>query len=389
MKIVILCARFPYPLEKGDKLRMYYQIKYLSRNHDIHLISINESYPSDSELNEIKKYTKSIAVHTLDKNKSRRNASFGLLKGLPLQVGYFYDRKIATAIKEEIGSIKPDVIYCQLVRMAQYCKSLPYPKVLDYMDAFATSMQKRQDIVSFPLNMVYWMEAKLIKRYELAIYAFFDAHTIITAQDKESINLPNPIYVLPNGIETEYFKPGANVKQDYDIVFIGNMSYLPNIEAAEYLVNQLLPALKKVNPSIKMLIAGADPHARVKKLQSNNVEITGWVEDIREAYLAAKVFVAPLFSGTGQQNKILEAMSIGIPVITTSQVNQGILASHDEHLLIADDILAYVANYKMLINDEAKYHNIKSKARQFVESQYSWLSASDKLESILMDVAKA
>jgi glycosyltransferase involved in cell wall biosynthesis len=162
------------------------------------------------------------------------------------------------------------------------------------------------------------------------------------------------------------------IEKIHDIAFIGNMGYVPNVEGARYLVQELLPKLIKKYPNIKILIAGARPTALVQSFSSKNVTVTGWVEDIRIAYASANIFVAPLFLGSGQQNKILEAMSMEVPCITTNLVNNAIGAKDDSAIILADDANAFVKKIESLLDNPTEIQRIGIAGKEFVKDNYSW-----------------
>ncbi|MBK8082102.1 MAG: glycosyltransferase [Saprospiraceae bacterium] len=191
-------------------------------------------------------------------------------------------------------------------------------------------------------------------------------------------NEQNEIIINPNGVDDSFFNYPKEEKY-FDLVFVGNMGYLPNIEAVEFLVNTIMPLLSE---SINLLIAGARPHQRVLQLASHRVSVGGWYDDIREAYAQAKIFIAPIWSGTGQQNKILEAMAMGLPCITTSVVNNAIRAEDGTEIVLANDAETFSEKIKQLLNSEETILNIGIKAKNFVKQNYSWTTNIDSLSRI-------
>jgi glycosyltransferase involved in cell wall biosynthesis len=158
------------------------------------------------------------------------------------------------------------------------------------------------------------------------------------------------------------------------------MGYVPNVEGARYLVQEILPLLLRQFPAIKVLIAGARPTALVQSLASDNVTVTGWVEDIREAYASAKLFVAPLFLGSGQQNKILEAMAMKIPCVTSTLVNNAIGATPNEAIVLADDKVAFAKQITTLLQHPNHIDAISTAGLAYVQKHYSWESYVQILE---------
>ncbi|MFN7115947.1 MAG: glycosyltransferase [Saprospiraceae bacterium] len=384
MNLVILASRFPYPLEKGDKLRLYYQLKILSRTHPITLIVLNEEAVEPAHLEHVKTFCQHIHILRLSKLQIISNLIRGFLLGLPLQVSYFYTPRFKRHIINWIKYYKPDSVYCQLIRMAPYVMDLPIPKILDYQDAFSVGMQRRAERSPFWLKWFFLLETRRLQRYEQWAADRFNHCTIISEQDKSLLNIVNKdqVSVVPNGVDIEFFCPNWSFNKKYDIVFVGNMGYHPNVEAAKYLVKNVLPLLQQQLPNVTVLIAGARPTPEVKNLAGANVHISGWLDDIREAYWSAKLFMAPIFLGSGQQNKILEAMACALPCITTPQVNNAIHASVNETILLAEKAEDFANFAVQLLAEEARREQMGAHARKFVAARFSWQSATAILEQL-------
>lgn len=380
-----MLSRFPYPLEKGDKLRAFHQIKELSGDFEIHLYAISTDGANAAYLKELEPFCSSISVYKLNKIKLVFNVLFQVFTRKPFQVGYFYQRTIAKKIQQSIKINQIEHIYCQLIRTTEYVKNLhEIPKTLDYMDALSKGMERRMNREGFFKNiMIKWEYAKL-KDYESIIFDYFDHHTIISEQDRKFIFHRNQknIVLVQNGIDTEFFKK-QDKKKEFDIVFVGNLSYPPNVQACLTLVHKILPELKRQHPDIKVLLAGASPSKDVLKLAKKGVEVSGWVDDIRDSYLSAKIFVAPLEIGTGLQNKLLEAMSLGIPSITTKLVNNALGAVDKKDLLLADSMSDYVSFVNLLLTDIEFSKMISENGSVFVQQNFDWNSATQPLNSIL------
>ncbi|MGB4838895.1 MAG: glycosyltransferase [Saprospiraceae bacterium] len=381
MKILFLTSRFPYPLEKGDKLRAFHQIKVLSSSHEIHLVSILEEDPESGWLEKVAAYTASITTITIKPFERYVSVIKSLFSRRPVQIAWFYSSTIKKNINRICNELKPDHCYCQLTRMAEYAKDLPVKKTLDYMDSFGISMLRRANIVRFPLSLFYRIEGMRMIDYEASVSKKFNNLTIISQQDKNLLKFDGAsnIIVVGNGIDQYFTECLISKERIYELVFIGNMSYLPNIECAEYLVNKIMPLL----PShYRLLISGASPDSRVLALTSSKVQVSGWSEDIRESYLSGRVFVAPMWSGTGQQNKILEALSLGIPCVTTAAVNNAIEASPNEEILIAEAPEEFVVAIQTLLTNEQKYEEIMRKGKVFVIQKFDWKQKGNLLSSI-------
>ena len=378
--IIIITSRFPFPLDKGDKLRIYHQIKSLSQHHDIHLISLNtERKISNKIINELKKYCKKIHIIRIGTITKLLNVIRSFIKKEPLQVGYFYSKKAHEKIKSIIIQTKPDWCYAQLIRTAKYVRS-ENNNIIDYMDAFSKGIERR--ITKFPLlfQPIINREYKVTKKYESEVFNDFKHHTIITSNDREYINHINrdKIHIIPNGVDTSYFQPKQDKIKKFDVVFVGNMSYPPNIEAAIYLCEQVLPIIEQKYGQCNILIGGTNPHKRIQKLANKNVTISGWVNDIREIYASGKIFAAPMFMGTGLQNKLLEAMAMGIPCVTTKLANKALLANKAQ-IIIADNKLDVANACVKILKNKNLANKLKHEALQLMKEKYDWRAINNNL----------
>ncbi|NNC86634.1 MAG: glycosyltransferase [Bacteroidia bacterium] len=385
MKIVFLLSRVPYPLEKGDKLRAFQQLKGLSTNHEVHLVCLNDSalHPKTDSI--LSKYCKSISIFKLTKFERVFNVISGLLNNLPLQVGYFYSKKIHADVEQKIKDLEPDLVFCQLIRTAEYVKNLSgLKKVIDFQDAFSKGAEQRIQKSNIFLRLIYKYEHQSLLAYEKRVFDYFDDWLIISEQDRESIPHPNnnQIKIIPNGIDTDVYYP-KDVEKKYDLLFVGNMQYPPNIDSVRYLVSKILPGVKRLLPNIKVLIAGANPGSSLLKLQSKNIIFSGWVDDISECYADSKLFVAPMRIGTGLQNKLLEAMAMKLPCITTSLVNNALLAEHDKELIVkneAKDISSYIVE---LLTNKERAEALAQSGYQFALKNYDMKVVLSKLEQVI------
>lgn len=387
MKILVLLSRFPYPLEKGDKLRAYYQIQELAKGHEIVLCAVTDQPVKAAWKAELEKYCVELHVFQLRKPLMYWNTVKQFFTGKPYQTGYFYQSWIRRKMHEIIHKEQPDHIYCQLIRTTEYVKNIhAIPKTLDYMDALSKGMFRRAEMASGIKKHLITEEGKRLAEYEHRIFDYFNHHTIISSQDREFISHPQKkeIVVIENGISEAFSSYNKPVEKDRDLVFTGNMNYPPNIACCEYLVNEILPLLRRKKPGIRVLLSGANPHQRVKALAvQEEVTVTGWVEDIRDSYARAKLFVAPLFIGTGLQNKLLEAMAMGIPAITTPLANNALQAIEGESVIIAANAEQFTKAILNLLDDPNYWSIVAQTGREFVQAKYSWEGSVKKLEQVM------
>ena len=384
MKLLVILSRVPYPLDKGDKLRAFNQIKELSKNNQIILFALNDKELDEFALVELKKYCFAISIIKLSKLTIFFNLVRAVFNGKPLQVGYFYFNKAQKKVNSLIEKYKPDHIYCQLIRTAEYAK--PYPgisKTLDYMDVFSKGMERRKFTDPFYMLPIIAMEHRRLLKYEHNIFKYFNHKTIISDQDKDFIQHPqkNEIRIISNGIDTDYFN-AIPYKKEFELIFNGNMNYPPNVESVEYLVNKIMPLICAKLPKVRLLISGASPNKKVLALKSNRVEISGWIFDIRENFSKSKILVAPMQISIGLQNKLLEAMAMKLPCVTSKMANNALGAVPNHQVFVAETPEQYAQFIIELLQDEEKANNIGLNGYNFVVNKFNWKTTTALLEEL-------
>jgi sugar transferase (PEP-CTERM/EpsH1 system associated) len=375
MKVLVLLSRIPWPLKKGDKLRAYHHIRILAQEHKVVLVCLTDAAPHPQAVEHLSPYCEEIHFIKLSKLGILWNLATSIFNDKPFQVNYFYQKRAQRRVDKIIEKHMPRHLFVQLVRTAEYVKKYHViTSTFDYMDAFSVGAQRRVEKAFPGIRTLLSMEAKRLKKYENFVFNRFTHKTIISKTDRDLIEHPekNQIVILPNGVDFETFQPQPKTPKKFDLVFTGNMSYPPNIKAAQYLVEDILPLVKVPYPQISMAIAGAEPHSSVKKLASKNVVITGWVENITHIYSQSRIFIAPMHIGTGMQNKLLEAMAMNIPCITSSLAANAIGGTHLENMLIANSPQEYVEGIQLLMENPEIYTRIVTNAHQFVDNRYNW-----------------
>lgn len=385
MKLLVVLSRFPYPLEKGDKLRAYHQIRCLSEHHDIFLAAMHDKPVSSDDLQQLKPFCKEIFL--LENNYLKRcwNMGRAFFKGLPIQCGLFYNKKNAQKLDEIIQRVHPDHIYCQLFRMAEYVKDYSMPKTLDYQDVFSKGMARRAEKSKGLVKWFFNMEHRRVARYEAEIFDRFDHKTIITAVDRDLIPHPHreEIVVVPNGVEFDKFAYQGE-KKEYDLIFSGNMGYAPNVDAAEYLVREILPPLRMKFPNLRVVLCGATPAPRVQALSGEHVIVTGWVDSMTEWYAKSRIFIAPMRMGTGLQNKLLEAMSMHLPCITSPLAAHPLVeAEQHQSVISCSETKDYVVAVTQLLTEENSYNQLADSGYNYVRQFYDWKNAVRILDNLM------
>jgi len=389
MKILLLLPRFPYPLDKGDKLRAYHQIVELAKRHEIYLFALSHTPVPHDSCSRLLACCSAVSIVQIRWWESAWGILRALLSHRPLQLGYWSSRRARQAFADWERQVQPDVIYCQMVRTIPVVEGSSRRKVLDFQDALSLNTLRRMQRSHGPMRLVLNYEYRALQRVEQQALSLFDAVTVISPIDRDALAITqsrnHAITIVPNGVDTDYFHPRlpAPDARPFSIVFTGNMSYAPNIDAACWLVRDIMPLVWRRCPSaLRVLIAGADPKPAVRALAGPHVVVSGRMPDIRLAYAAASIFVAPMRIGSGMQNKLLEAMAMHLPCVTTSLAASPLGATPGQHLLVGDSADAIADLLVSLLSEEAR-QTIADAGHRFVLDHYSWHAAVEPLEKIL------
>ncbi len=385
MKLFVLLSRVPYPLEKGDKLRAFHQIKALNQHHTVFLCCLNFGKLDPDAKNKLAEISSGYAIIQLSYFLLPFYLLFTLFGKKPLQVGYFFQWHAYAKVNRLIKTFQPDHIYCQLVRTAEYVKHLHHiPKTIDYQDAFSAGVARRESKSGLLTRPIWKMEKNRLRYYENIIFDYFDHRTIISSQDRDVIHHPKnkDIVIVPNGVDFDRFFPATGDKKT-DLLFTGNMSYPPNVESVIYLVEKILPLVRQQYPEISLTICGANPTAKVMALSGNGVTVTGWVNDLVSVYQSSKIFIAPMQLGAGLQNKLLEAMACGIPCITSSLAANALHQLPEKPYLVGNSPAEYAKHIVNLLANSSAMEILGGAGRNYVKENYSWHNATQPLLEIL------
>ena len=244
------------------------------------------------------------------------------------------------------------------------------PMSIDYMDAMDLN-----DIAGHYLSrgigkLLLDRERKAIHKYEKESQRRFDYQFIISDRDRNAFSgIQEKVKLLSNGVDSSYYQDLHTSVKEYDIIFCGNLSYPPNELAARFLIDRIHPRLQA-----SIMIAGANASDELTGMAREGLTIEGYQRDLRDIYVSGKIMVIPIQHGSGQQNKALEAMSMGLPCVVTSFVNEAIGAKEGRDLFVADDEETFILHINELLSHPEKRTELGRNARTFVETNYSWKS---------------
>jgi sugar transferase (PEP-CTERM/EpsH1 system associated) len=389
MNILVITARLPYPLWRGDALRVFYPMKLLSKKHRLTLLAPVSKMPASFAINELSNLFHKIELVKISIFERLPQLAYNLISGEPLQNCLFFHNTLASKALTLLEQDKYDIIYVVLSRIAPIISIIKSkisnaPKiVLDYTDSLAINMERRAHYEMFPLNLLFKDEAYRIEKFERKILDLADIAFISSALDKKRISDSDKLKIIPNGIDLSKFMFTSSGRDPATIVFTGTMWYFPNVNATIWFVKNVWPFIKQKIPEAKFKVVGANPLKKIKKLAKiQDIEVTGFVPSLEEHIHKATVAIAPMQAGSGMQFKILEAMACGTPVVATSLALGGIEAKENEHLLIANTPAEFAEKVIYLINNPDSARTMAKNARNLIEKHYS-------LEHIVSDIEAA
>lgn len=383
MKILFITSRFPYPPLKGDKIRAYYPIKLLSSRHEIHLLSFAEDTVADEYKQEMDKYCKRIEIIPISRFSYFLWLIVGIFTLWPSQVLCYQSQRMKKAMLMYLRDTNYDIVHMVCGRIAWYSQYIAnIPIVIDWIDALSLSTERMYRTETRCIRrMGLYLEWRKMKIFELKNLKNFDFSFLTSLVDSSYLN-NQPNAVIPNGVDANIFRIHG-VEKDIDLIFTGNMSYYPNVKAVEFFCESVFPIILRKRPETTFYIVGVNPSKEVMQYHDGkNIFVTGYVDDIAHLLNRAKIFVAPLQSGAGIQNKILEALACGLPVVSSSYGNAGIKAKDGDEIIVACSPLSFTRAIMDLLEDPDIRLTLGCHGSELVKKKFSWESQIDILDAV-------
>jgi glycosyltransferase involved in cell wall biosynthesis len=307
-----------------------------------------------------------------------------------LQVYYWFVPQMQRTIDRLLDQHSYDLIHAQLFRMGQYVPHVQgVPKMLDLCDSLGLNLSRRAALDRYLIRTLVKLEAKRVRRYEVEIMNSFDWGTVAAPIDRDYLlqqDATLKMSVVPMGVDLEYFQPTSTDYRPH-ILFTGTMNYFPNWDAALYFHTEIFPLVQEAYPETVFYVVGNAPPNRIRKLVNHeNVVVTGYVPETRPYFDDAAVFVSPMRAGSGLQVKNLEAMAMGVPVVTSSLGALGLDASVGENLLVGDTPEAFAKHIIDLIESPDYRQAVGTAGRRLVEEKYSWDVLVQRLEGVYSQI---
>lgn len=385
-KILLVLPRFPLPADKGDKLRAWEQIRVLAEHNELYVFCVSDEEPDAAQLAALSALVRDICICRLSFASVLTSALGAFFSGMPFQVAYYRNAAAFKTLQRFTEQCNPDAVFFQMVRMATYRAAVGNRIcVLDFMDCMSHNVFLRLKTEAFPQRIFWRSEYRRMLHYEAKMPQQFTHSCIISERDRAALPFAarNQVHIVSNGIDLQRFRPAAEAPS-CDLLFVGNLAYKPNVEACVWLLREILPLLhaEGIYPSVRLV--GSNPDVRIRELAAamQGVEVLANVPDTVVYYQDAAVMVAPMLINTGQQNKILEAMACGLPVVTTPNANDGIRAP-ESCVLVGSNANELAAHIRHLLGNSALARTMGREARTFVEEHFSWHTHTQVLLQLL------
>lgn len=389
MRILNITNHLPYPLISGAPVRTYNILRRLAKDNDVYLAALATAEEQRDGVPNLRFCREVVTVRPKRPTKIMHmgKALASVLKGNPLELSLAFSYELASEIQKLADRVDFDIVHIEHGSMGMYLNALP-PRLrkravwilhdIDF-DKFMriARIEKRKHT-----KLRAWLHSKMMRRWQPRFAGLFDHCVAMSDADRRlllSANGSLRVEVSPNGVDTNQYRPLPEESHAAEILFIGNMGYPPNVDAAVYFCHEVLPLIREKAPATKLWIVGIEPDASVKKLQGDGVFVTGAVADVVPYYKRSKACVVPLRAGSGTRLKVLEAMALGRAVVSTSIGCEGLDVADGEHILIGDNPKLFAEHViKLLTHDEFRA-GMAQKAREFVAEFYDWDVIAGKL----------
>jgi len=385
-KILFLSSRLPYPPIGGDRLRNYWLLKILSKHYKVHLVSISEDGEIPDDFYKwLENHGITYKIFIYPKWKFYINTLKGSFNKLPLQVNHYYFNEVQNYINSIYQDF--DLIFAVLVRTARYVMDMEKTKILDIVDSIGLNYRRSaKKTSSIFWKMIYKIEAKRLLEYENECITSFDKTLFVNNEERQYFEISQKTAWLPNGVDSKLFNyEYEDTSYKNYVVFLGKMNYQPNIDAVLWFVKNVL---NKLNSNLKFIIVGAYPSKEILELSNkyNNVEVTGYVEDPYIILKSSLCVVAPMQTGGGIQNKILESMALGTINIVSSLAAEPIGAKHKEHYFVIDNPQEMADLINEIYKNPKDFEHIKQNAKNFIKNNFTWEICEKKLVNLINEL---
>ena len=398
-KILYLVHRLPYPPNKGDKVRSYHLLKHLAQRHEVYLATFVDDPEDEQYLPLLKRLCVEVFATRLNPATAKMASLRGLFSGEALTLPYYRDAGMARWVSELAQRVGLDASVVFSSSMAQYATSLEgVPMLVDFVDVDSAKWTEYAQAHAWPMSWLYRREGRQLLDFERRVAERASCSFFVTEKEtalfrRLAPQCTGPVEAMCNGVDAEFFAPDAQRPSPFEpgaqaLVFTGAMDYWPNVDAVSWFCAEILPELRRSRPALSFYIVGRSPTPAVMALAGEGVVVTGTVADVRPYLQHADVVVAPLRLARGIQNKVLEAMAMGRPVVAARQCVEAIDAQAGQELLAAEQAADYVLAINELLAAPQRARTLGEAGRACVQRSYSWSAHLAGIDRHLQDIRR-
>ena len=392
--ILYLVHRMPFPPDKGDKVRSHHLLRHLLQRHRVFLGTFVDDPDDAAHLPALRELCADLCAVPLQPRSAKMRSLAGLAHGEPLTLHYYDSARLHDWVRSTVASQAIDAAVVFSSSMAQYAEGLPgLPTLVDLVDVDSAKWTEYADAHAWPMSWLYRREGARLLAYERAVVA--RSHRSFLVTDKEvglfrqlAPECDHKVQALCNGVDAAQYTVADDRESPFEpgelpLVFTGAMDYWPNVDAVTWFTRDVLPALRQRWPALRFHIVGRSPTPAVRALAGEAVSVSGTVPDVRPYLQFAAAVVAPLRLARGVQNKVLEAMAMGRPVVSASACIEAIDAVPDQHLLAAETPDDYVQQIGRLLAEPGWAAHIGIAGRRYVLDHFSWQARLASFDGVL------
>ncbi len=388
LRILYLAHRIPYPPNKGDKIRSYHQLSYLAERHEVWCAFFVDDPKDMQYLPAMRWLCKEVHAVASSRRRLMVRGAVGMVLGRSMTASAYADRAFARGVRSWCEKIDFDAAVFFSSGMARYREMVrARRKVLDFCDWDSLKWRAYAEMAAVPMRWLYRVEADRLGRAERRWIEEFDACTVVTDREREAlgdVGLRSRVHVVGNGVDSVDSHFAGGEKDGPRVGFVGQMDYGPNVEAVTWFAEHVWPAVRREVPGAEFRIVGRSPTRRVRALGGlAGIRVTGEVADPAEHVAGFDVSVAPMRVGRGVQNKVLESMAAGRPVVLTSAAAEGIDAVDGDHFVVRDDPRTMTKDLVSLLRDPSAGRELGLAGKRHVAERYSWDREMGKFEALL------
>lgn len=388
MKILFLAHLLPLPLDSGGKIKSYYTLKALASKHEVRILAYVRNDEERKLIPDLKKICPNVEIVELNRNKLTQVSDIflSILRKKSFIISRDFRSEMKLAFESIVERFRPDVVHIDHLQMAQFVDfNGPYKTVMDDHNVEAMIIKRIAETAdSAAVKSYASMEWPKLQKFELDVCEKCDLMLTVSEEDeatlRKSVKKDANIHSVPIGVDIHYFDTIKRKAGSKNILSIGTMYWPPNVDSMLYFAKEIFPIVKEKIPDAVLTIAGQKPVQSICELaQDPSIRVTGYVDDSRRVAEDCGVFIVPLRSGSGVRVKILNAMAMGLPIVSTSIGAEGLNVEHCSHLLLADDPESFAYSVVEILNNQNLADSLGRNARDLVCKNYSWEVVGGKL----------